>query len=157
MDDSGKLRTVGYYSKALTDAERGYDVHDRELLALVKGLEQWRHLLAGSEHQTTIYTDHKNLLYYRKPQDINQQVARYIPKLAKYDIKLVHKPGATNRADTLSRHPGYDNRSGDNKAITVLPNHLFCHAVSFIEAEDKVRMAQEGHESISRWKETLPL
>jgi RNase H-like domain found in reverse transcriptase len=41
MDDSGKLCAVGYYSKALMDAERGYDVHDRELLALVKGLEQW--------------------------------------------------------------------------------------------------------------------
>jgi RNase H-like domain found in reverse transcriptase len=64
MDDSGKLHTVGYYSKALTDVERGYDIHDRELLALVKGLEQWRHLLAGSEHQTTVYTNHKNLLYY---------------------------------------------------------------------------------------------
>jgi RNase H-like domain found in reverse transcriptase/Reverse transcriptase (RNA-dependent DNA polymerase) len=66
VDNSGKLHPVGYFSKALTDAERGYDVHDRELLALVKGLDHWWHLLA-SGHQTTVYTDHKNLLYYRKP------------------------------------------------------------------------------------------
>ena len=63
-DDLGKLHPVRYYSKALTDVKRGYDVHDRELLALVKGLEQWRHLLTASEHQTTVYTNHKNLLYY---------------------------------------------------------------------------------------------
>jgi RNase H-like domain found in reverse transcriptase/Reverse transcriptase (RNA-dependent DNA polymerase) len=40
-DDLGKLRPIGYYSKALTNAERGYDVHDRELLALVRGLDHW--------------------------------------------------------------------------------------------------------------------
>jgi RNase H-like domain found in reverse transcriptase len=71
-DDSGKLYPVRYYSKALMDVERGYDIHDRELLALVKGLKQWQHLLTASGHQTTVYTDHKNLLYYQKPQDINQ-------------------------------------------------------------------------------------
>jgi RNase H-like domain found in reverse transcriptase len=63
-DDLGKLHPVGYYSKALMDAERGYDVHDQELLALVKGLDHWQHLLLASGHQTTVYTDHKNLLYY---------------------------------------------------------------------------------------------
>jgi RNase H-like domain found in reverse transcriptase len=61
-DDLGKLHPVGYYSKALTDAERGYDVHDWELLALVKGLDHWQHLLLASGHQTTVYMDHKNLL-----------------------------------------------------------------------------------------------
>jgi RNase H-like domain found in reverse transcriptase len=40
-DNLGKLHPVGYYSKALTDTERGYDIHDRELLALVKGLDHW--------------------------------------------------------------------------------------------------------------------
>jgi RNase H-like domain found in reverse transcriptase len=72
VDDQGKLHPVGYFSKALTDAERGYDVHDRELLALVKGLDHWQHLLLASGHQTTVYMDHKNLLYYQKPQDINR-------------------------------------------------------------------------------------
>jgi RNase H-like domain found in reverse transcriptase len=41
-DNLGKLHPVGYYLKALTDAERGYDIHDRELLALVKGLDHWQ-------------------------------------------------------------------------------------------------------------------
>jgi RNase H-like domain found in reverse transcriptase len=50
VDDLGKLHPVRYYSKALTDAERGYDIHDRELLALVKGLDHWQHLLLASGH-----------------------------------------------------------------------------------------------------------
>jgi hypothetical protein len=84
-------------------------------------------------------------------------VAQYIPKLAEYNIKLVHKPGATNRANALSCHPGYDDGSSDNKAVTVLPDHFFCRTISFLDIEEQVHMAQEGHESISCWKETLPL
>jgi hypothetical protein len=75
-------------------------------------------------------------------------VARYILKLAEYDMKLVHKPGATNQADALSRHPGYDDGSGDNKAVTVLPDHFFCHAISFLDTEEQVCIAQENHELI---------
>jgi hypothetical protein len=84
-------------------------------------------------------------------------VACYIPKLAEYDIKLVHKPGATNQADELLCHPGYNDGSGDNKAVMVLPDYFFCCAISFLDIEEQVCIAQEGHELISRWKETLPL
>jgi hypothetical protein len=75
-------------------------------------------------------------LYYQKPQDINRRVAQYIPKLAKYNMKLVHKPGATNWADALSCHPRYDDGSSDNKAVMVLPDHFFCHAISFLDIEE---------------------
>jgi hypothetical protein len=32
---------VGYYSKPFNEAERGYDIHDQELLAIMQGLEHW--------------------------------------------------------------------------------------------------------------------
>jgi hypothetical protein len=102
-DDMGKLRPMAYHSETFNEVERGYDIHDRELLAVVKGLENWRHLLLGAKHETTIYTDHANLQYYRQPQKINQWVARYIPRLAEYNFKLIHKPGKYNKADHLSR------------------------------------------------------
>jgi RNase H-like domain found in reverse transcriptase len=37
-NDEGKLRPVGYHSHTLNPAERGYDVHDRKLLAVMWGL-----------------------------------------------------------------------------------------------------------------------
>jgi hypothetical protein len=70
-DDVGKLRPVAYHSETFNEAERGYDIHDRELLMVVKGLENWRHLLLGAKHEVTVYTDHANLQYYRQPQKIN--------------------------------------------------------------------------------------
>jgi len=102
-DDRGKSRAIGFHSKTFTEAERNYDIHDRELLAVVHGLDNWRHLLASSPHHITILTDHKNLQYYCNPQRINRRVARYLPKLADYNFQLVHQLGTANRADALSR------------------------------------------------------
>jgi hypothetical protein len=102
-DEKGKLRPVAYHSETFNKAERGYDIHDRELLVVIKGLENWRHLLLRVKHEVTVYTDHANLQYYRQPQKINRCVARYIPRLAEYNFKLIHKPGKYNKADHLSR------------------------------------------------------
>jgi RNase H-like domain found in reverse transcriptase/Reverse transcriptase (RNA-dependent DNA polymerase) len=40
-NDEGRLCPVGYHSHTLNPAERGYDVHDWELLAVMRGLRQW--------------------------------------------------------------------------------------------------------------------
>jgi hypothetical protein len=52
------------------EAERGYNIYDRELV-VVKGLENWQHLIMGAKHKVTVYTDHANLQYYWQPQKIN--------------------------------------------------------------------------------------
>jgi RNase H-like domain found in reverse transcriptase/Reverse transcriptase (RNA-dependent DNA polymerase) len=113
-DKAGRLCPVGYDSQTFNDAERGYDIHDRELLVVIRGLLAWHHLLVGSPHKIRVLTDHLNLKYYRHPQKISRRVARYLPKMAEFDFKLVYKLGTTNKADHLSRHPDYDDSSLDN-------------------------------------------
>lgn len=70
-DKQGKYYDVGYYSKALNETERNYDIWDREFMVVIFGLRNWRHLLAGSPYKVTVWTDHTNLQYYRHPQKIN--------------------------------------------------------------------------------------
>ena len=41
-----------------------YDVHDKEMLAIVEVLEQWRAYLQEIKHQTIIKLNHKNLQYF---------------------------------------------------------------------------------------------
>ncbi len=62
---------VGYHSQTFNPAEWNYDVYNREFLAIIRGLENWWHLLMGSPHPITVLTDHNNLQYYRHPQRIN--------------------------------------------------------------------------------------
>jgi RNase H-like domain found in reverse transcriptase len=141
-DDAGRLCPVGYNSQMFNDAEHGYDIHDCELLTVIRGLLAWRHLLVGSPHKICILTDHLNLKYYRHPQKISHHVAHYLPKMAEFDFELVYKPGTTNKADHLSHHPDYDDGSLDNQDVTILPPHLFIHASTVSNLELLVLDAQ---------------
>jgi len=61
-----KWRLVAFISKSLSDTERNYEIHDKEMLAVVRYLEVWRHFLEGAVEKFEIWTDHKNLEYFMK-------------------------------------------------------------------------------------------
>ena len=46
--EDGLWRPVVFLSKSLNETERNYEIHDKEMLAIIKGLENWRHLLEGT-------------------------------------------------------------------------------------------------------------
>ena len=64
-------RPVAFLSKSLNETERNYEIHDKEMLAIIRGLEAWRHLLKGAQYKFEIWTDHKNLEYFMKVQKLN--------------------------------------------------------------------------------------
>jgi len=99
----GPRRPVGFHSQKFTTTEQNYPIYDREFLAIMRGLRCWTHLLKGTHIPILVYTDHTNLRYYRDPWKIGPRVAGYLPEREQYNILLEYKPGATNRADALSR------------------------------------------------------
>jgi len=158
VDDRDKHVIVGLHSQTFNDAERNYDIHDRELLAVYRGLTAHRHLLLSSPFPVTLYTDHKNLEYYRHPHHINRRIARYLPRLADYNFVLTHIPGHTNKADPLSRRPDYDIGSDDNSDVTVLPSHLFARAATLSSLDDRARASQLlKHALLHNWANSFPL
>jgi len=71
-DGNGDLHPWAYYSKTFTPAERNYDIYDCKLLAVIHALEEWRQYLTGTKHPVTIITDHRNLTYFKSPQNLSQ-------------------------------------------------------------------------------------
>jgi hypothetical protein len=55
---------IAFLSKVLNPVERNYEIHDTEMLAIIRGLEEWRHYLEGARHPVEIWTDHNNLEYF---------------------------------------------------------------------------------------------
>jgi hypothetical protein len=94
---------VAYLSKALTEVERNYDIHDKELLAIIGSLTEWYKYLEGHKTNIKIYTDHQNLEYFKKSQKLSWRQARWSQFLQNFHFTLHHKPGALNKADGLSR------------------------------------------------------
>ena len=74
--EDGLWRPVAFLSKSLNETERNYEIHDKEMLAIIRGLEAWRHLLEGAQSKFKIWTDHKNLEYFMKVQKLNRRQAR---------------------------------------------------------------------------------
>jgi len=72
----GKWHPVVFYSKSLSSVERNYKIHDKEILAIIRALEEWRHFLEGAIHPVEIWTDHKNLEYFMTAKKLNRRQAR---------------------------------------------------------------------------------
>jgi hypothetical protein len=62
--DNNAWHLVAFLSKALNPVECNYKIHNTKMLAIIQGLEEWRHYLEGARHPVEIWTDHKNLEYF---------------------------------------------------------------------------------------------
>ena len=69
--EDGLWRPVAFLSKFLNKTERNYEIHNKEMLMIIRGLENWRHLLEGTYFKFKIWTDYKNLEYFMKAQKLN--------------------------------------------------------------------------------------
>ena len=47
-------RLVAFLSKSLNEMERNYEIHNKKMLAIIRGLEAWRHLLERAQFRFEI-------------------------------------------------------------------------------------------------------
>jgi len=71
--EDNKWHPVALLSKSLSPVERNYEIHNKEMLAIVRALEEWRHFVEGVEHCCEIWTDHKNFQYLMTAKKHNQR------------------------------------------------------------------------------------
>ena len=50
-NENGKLHPVTYFSRKLTKPELNYEIHDKELLAIIKACREWKVYLCGVKHE----------------------------------------------------------------------------------------------------------
>jgi len=72
----GKWRPVAYRSKTMSDAKCNYDIHDKELLALVQAFHEWKRYTRGNPKLIRVLTDHKNLVTFMTTKELNERQAQ---------------------------------------------------------------------------------
>jgi hypothetical protein len=104
----GKLHPIAFFSRKLTDPELNYEIHDKELLAIVEAFKHWCAYLEGVNESTLVYTNHKNLQYFFGTKVLNRRQACWYELLAGHNFVLMHHPGKQQgRSDALSWRPDY--------------------------------------------------
>lgn len=101
--DDGLLRPCAYFSKKNNPAECNYEIYDKEMLAIVRCLQEWDAELRSVD-KFQIKTDHKNLEYFMTVQKLTECQMRWSLILSRYNFTICYVPGKINiRADALSR------------------------------------------------------
>ncbi|XP_011270209.1 hypothetical protein CAOG_08609 [Capsaspora owczarzaki ATCC 30864] len=97
------LHPVAYYSRVLTKPEINYSVYDKELLAILECLREWRHYVCGSG-KITVWSDHRNLQWFTETRELTAREARWCEMLGEFDLVIKHLEGSKNgAADAMSR------------------------------------------------------
>lgn len=95
-------KPVQFYSKTLNETQTRYPTIEKELMAIVMAVENFRHYLYG--RRFIIYTDHRPLLYIMKNKKPSSRLFRWKIALLEFNFDIYHKDGKQNVvADALSR------------------------------------------------------
>ena len=73
-----RWRLVTFLSKFLNKTKRNYKIHNKEILVVIRELENWRYLLEGAKFKFEVWIDHKNLEYFIKIQKLNRRQSYHI-------------------------------------------------------------------------------
>jgi hypothetical protein len=102
IDEMGRKQPIGFFSKTLSNAETAYPIQDREMLAIIRGIEFWRPELTATPF--TIVTDHEALKYFATKKLLSTRQARWSQIMSEFDYTIKYRPGKENIvADALSR------------------------------------------------------
>jgi len=122
-DEEGRLHPVAFHSRKFQPAEINYEIHDKELLAIVDAFKHWRRYCEGATNQVQVFSDHQNLEYFTTTKILNRRQARWAQELAGIDFRIYYRPGSRNgKPDALSRRSEYRPEKGgsENQPITTV-------------------------------------
>ena len=72
------------------------------MLAIIKATEAWCHYLEVTPYAFEIHTDHNNLLYFMKSQNLSKQQACWQQWMTRFLYQLIYKEGSQmHMADLL--------------------------------------------------------
>ena len=95
-------KPIAYFSEKLNGPVLNYSTYDKELYALIRSLQTWKHYLWSKEF--VIHSDHESLKHLRSQTNLNRRHAKWVEFLETFPYIIKYKKGNDNViADALSR------------------------------------------------------
>ena len=88
----------------LAGAETNWEIHDKELFAILASFEKWRPELMSVRTRINVYTDHRALEYFMTTKVLTSKQVRWMERLSEFNFLIRYTTGKSNqKADILSR------------------------------------------------------
>lgn len=133
IDEKNRERVISYGGRALHKNERNWPIYEKECLALVEAIKQFRPYLSATRF--TVCTDNFGVKHFQKLKDVSGRKGRWAMFLQEYDFEIIHKPGSKNaNADALSRRDYLLKDSiGDISSVQIQKSNYLQAELSFDE------------------------
>jgi len=156
--EDGRWRPVAFLSKSLNEIEMNYKIHNKKMLAVIRELVDWRHLLESAKYKFEVWTNNKNPEYFMEVQKLNRRQAHWALYLSRFNFTLKHVLGTKmGKVDGLSRRPDWKIEvENNNNNQTLIKEHWICNLVKVVIEEpevdilEKIKIARRKDEEVVR-------
>ncbi len=119
---------IAYYSYKFKEAEVWWDMHDKELYAIILDFKNWWHYLQSSKRLICVITNHNNLRYFMMMKKLNVRQMRWAEKLAAFDFHIEYRRDKLNSANVSSKRlnimKSNDSEKNNDYFLSTLRNKL---------------------------------
>jgi len=120
----GNLHPIGFHSWTFSAPEINYDVHDKELLAILKLSKWWWHYIKGSGLLINVVTNHWNLQYFSMTKILMHWQAHWSKYVSGFNLIICFHPGKLGtKPDTLTRWWDVYLKEGNRDYASVNPQN----------------------------------
>jgi hypothetical protein len=155
--EDSRLHPIGYLSKSLKGAKQNSDTHNKELLAIIQSFEHWRIYLEGAILPVTVFTDHRNLNYWKELWMFNYCHAQWHLVLAGFHFQIMYCRGKqSTKPDALSHQADHLDIPPANQAM--LPESIFANTALVLpkkEIQSYIGSSLDQDESLAKILEHL--
>ena len=153
LDSEGKEHPIAYGGRALRNEELRWHITDKEGLALVEAVRQFRPYLASMPF--TVYTDNVSVKWLQQIKNCQGRLGRWALLLQGYNMEIIQKSSRNNaNADGLSRRtypPPPEEETEDQEVCTVGYEVTFCYSndpsdvtVQSVDTEPVKKSSEKG-------------
>lgn len=85
-NDEGQEQPVAFFSKGMDDYEQRYTFFEKHVLAAIKALKKFKHLIANNI--VHLMVAHPSVKEFLLSKDVNEKRAGWITRVMEYDVQI---------------------------------------------------------------------
>ena len=154
-DEKGETKIINYASKSFSEVEQRYSQTEREALAIVYSIERFHIYLYGKSFK--VITDHQPLvkIFNNPTTRLTVRLERWNLRLMPYDYTVIYKPGKSNPADYMSRHPVSQSSLHNESETEGFVNYIMNNAVPKSLSLEKIEKETKSDRTLVKVMEAI--